>query len=59
LQKKTIEAPTLLGDAVKLVAQIGGYLERNNDPPPGHQLRWQGYREFQFMCLGFALLAEE
>ena len=50
--------PSLLGEAVILVAKIGGYLGRNNDPPPGHQLLWQGYAEFQFMCLGFALLEE-
>jgi len=56
-----------------LAARIGGYLARNNDPPPGHQLYlarnndpppghqllWQGYAEFQFMCIGFALLEEE
>ena len=30
-------------------------LGRSNDPPPGHQLMWQGYAEFHFMCLGFAL----
>ena len=58
-KKKRLKPPTLLGDAVKLVAKIGGYLGRSNDPPPGHQLLWQGYREFQFMCLGFALLVEE
>ncbi len=40
-------------------AKIGGYLGRNNDPHPGHQLLCQGYREFQFMCLGFALLEDE
>jgi hypothetical protein len=59
LQKKKPEAPVLLGEAVILVAKIGGYLGRNNDPPPGHQLLWQGYREFQFMCLGFALLEDQ
>ena len=50
-----IEPPSRLGDAVKLVAKIGGYLGRKNDPPPGHQLLWHGYREFQFMCMGFAV----
>jgi hypothetical protein len=55
-KKKRLKSPTLLGEAVRLVAKIGGYLGRNNDPPPGHQLLWQGYTEFQFMCLGFALL---
>ena len=53
-----MKPPTLLGDAVTLVAKIGGYLARNNDPPPGHQLLWHGYREFQLMCLGFALLED-
>jgi len=58
-KKKRLTPPSLLGEAVRLVAQIGGYLGRNNDPPPGHQLLWQGYAEFQFMCMGFALLEEE
>jgi hypothetical protein len=45
----------LLGEAVRLVAKIGGYLGRKSDPPPGHQLIWQGYAALQFMSLGFAL----
>ena len=48
----------LLGEAVRMVAKIGGYLGRNNDPPPGNQLLWRGYREFQFMCQGFALMEQ-
>jgi hypothetical protein len=55
-KKNGLKPPALLGEAVRLVAKIGGYLGRNNDPPPGHQLLWQGYREFQFMCQGFALM---
>jgi len=58
-KKKRLNPPLLLGEAVRLVAKIGGYLGRTNDPPPGHQLLWQGYTEFQFMCLGFALLEDE
>jgi hypothetical protein len=50
-----MKPPLLLGDAVRLVAMIGGYLGRNNDPPPGHQLIWQGYAALQLMCLGFIL----
>ena len=57
-KKKGLTPPSVLGEAVRLVAKIGGYLGRNNDPPPGHQLLWQGYTVFQFMCLGFALLEE-
>jgi hypothetical protein len=58
-KKKRLKPPWLLGEAVLLVAKIGGYLGRNSDPPPGHQLLWQGYTEFQFMCLGFVLLEDE
>jgi hypothetical protein len=47
-----------LGETVILVAMIGGYLNRKNDPPPGHQILWRGYHEFQYMCQGFALLDE-
>jgi len=45
----------LLGQAVRLVARLGGYLGRATDPPPGHQLMWQGYTNLQMMCMGFAL----
>ena len=44
-----------LGDMVELVANIGGYLGRSNDPPPGHQLMWRAYTYLQLMCEGYAL----
>jgi hypothetical protein len=50
-----LNPPLLLGEAVRMVAKIGGYLGRKNDLPPGHQLIWQGYAALQFMSLGFAL----
>ena len=53
-----IVEPTLLGDAVLLVARLGGYLGRANDPPPGHQLMWRGYANLQMMCAGFMLGVE-
>ena len=58
-EKKSIKQPTHLGDSIRLVARLGGYLGRNNDPPPGHQLMWQGYRVLQMMCEGFALVAPD
>lgn len=58
-KKKRVNPLTLLGDAVRLVAQIGGYLGRANDPPPGHQLMWQGYSQLQLMCEGYALRGGE
>jgi hypothetical protein len=54
-KKKGLHAPDCLGVAVKLVAKMGGYLDRANDPPPGHQIMWQGYTKLQIMCEGFAL----
>jgi len=53
--KKNCKAPTQLGEAVRLVAQIGGYLGRANDPPPGHQLMWEGLSQLGLLCEGFAL----
>lgn len=47
--------PTTLGEAVRQVAILGGYLNRNNDPPPGHQLIWYGHIRLAGMCDGFAL----
>ncbi len=54
-KKKALAPPDNLGAAVKLVAKMGGYLDRTNDPPPGHQIMWQGYISLQLMCEGFLL----
>lgn len=53
--KKNLKIPYCLGDMVTLVACLGGYLDRTNDPPPGHQLMWRGYTHLQLMCEGFML----
>jgi cephalosporin-C deacetylase-like acetyl esterase len=55
MQKKRLKPPDLLGDAVRLVARFGGYLGRRGDPPPGHQLIWQGYALLRMMCEGYSL----
>jgi hypothetical protein len=54
-KKKRLKLPLQLGDAVRLVAQLGGYLGRSNDPPPGHQIIWQGYAQLQLLCEGYVL----
>ena len=54
-QKKRLNPPSQLGEAVRLVARIGGYLARNQDAPPGHELIWQGYSQLRLLCEGFAL----
>jgi len=43
------------GDAVRLVARLGGDLGRAPDPPPGHQLMWHGYAQLQTLREGFCL----
>ena len=34
--------PKLLGDAVRVVAHLGGYRYRTGDPDPGQKIMWQG-----------------
>jgi len=53
--KKKLQPSARLGDAVRVVAKLGGYLDRNNDPPPGHQLMWRGFACLHGMCIGFTL----
>jgi len=50
--------PTQLGQAVLLVATLGGYLNRNNDPPPGHELMWHGYTKLTAMAMAYELRDE-
>ena len=50
--------PTQLGQAVRVVAILGGYLNRNHDPPPGHQLMWHGYSTLTTMCMAYQLRDE-
>ncbi|MGB5493661.1 MAG: IS4 family transposase [Sedimenticolaceae bacterium] len=47
--------PATLGSVILLVARIGGYTNRNNDPPPGHELMWYGYQNLNLMCMGYEL----
>jgi hypothetical protein len=58
-KKNGLKSVSHAGDAVMLIARIGGHLGRKKDPPPGYQIMWQGYIEFNFMCLGFALSDDE
>ena len=55
MQLKKTKIPETLGQAVKLVAKIGGYLDRPSDPPPGHQIMWRGYMKLQIMIEGYLL----
>ena len=38
-----------LGAAIIIIAQLGGYLNRNCDRVPGFQSLWKGYTRFSDM----------
>jgi hypothetical protein len=57
-KSRNLAPPQTLGEAVLLVARLGGYLARQHDPPPGHQLMWHGYTQLIAMAAGFALREE-
>ncbi len=47
-----LEAPERLGDAVRLVAHLGGYRDRKHDPEPGNQIMWHGQTRLTSAALG-------
>ena len=47
-----LEAVTL-GQAMLVLARIGGYLNRKNDGPPGHQIIWEGYMRLVAIAQGY------
>ena len=50
-----LPAPRNLAGAVLLVALLGGYQNRNHDPPPGHQIMWRGYERMSLATLGYRI----
>lgn len=36
------DKPPSLNDFIRMVAMLGGYIGRNNDPPPGPKVMWKG-----------------
>jgi len=55
-KKREHPPPATLGAAAFLVAKMGGYMVRKNDPPPGHQIMWRGYTFFRSLCVAYDLL---
>ena len=47
-----LKAPQRLGDAVSLVAHLGGYRNRKHDPDPGNQIMWHGQTRLTSAALG-------
>jgi hypothetical protein len=48
-------SPPTLGEAVRLVARLGGFLGRRCDGEPGVQCLWRGWRELQTLVKGYLL----
>lgn len=51
---RTVQAPPLSRSILKL-AQLGGYLARANDLPPGNQVIWRGMRRLIDIQIGYWL----
>ena len=56
-RSRKLAPPTRLGEAVSLVARLGGWLGRTRDPP-GAQLMWHGYTQLVAMTFAFELRDE-
>jgi hypothetical protein len=47
------QTPPSLGEMVLLIAMLGGYLGRKNDPPPGPKAMWVGMQRMTDLALGW------
>ncbi|MCX8566026.1 MAG: hypothetical protein ON057_000753 [Glomeribacter sp. 1016415] len=52
---KSLNAEPLMRYIIKL-AQLGGYMARANDPPPGNTVIWRGMRRLIDIHIGFELV---
>jgi hypothetical protein len=49
-------APPPLADAIQWIAQLGGFLGRTQDGPPGVRVLWRGWQRLQDIAATWALL---
>ena len=56
-RSRNLAPPQHLGEAVQLLARLGGWLGRARDPP-GAQLLWHGYTQLTAMTFAFELRDE-
>ena len=47
-----LATPDRLGDAVRIVAHLGGYRDRKHDRAPGNQIMWHGQTRLSSAALG-------
>jgi hypothetical protein len=58
-QARPPKEPPPVGEAVRWCAQLGGFLNRKSDGPPGPTCLWRGLSRLHDMALGFMLAAQE
>lgn len=51
--RKPPRRPPPLGAMVRLIAGLGGYLNRSTDPPPGPKAMWIGLQQTRMLALGW------
>jgi hypothetical protein len=51
--RKPPRRPPPLGVLVRLIAGLGGYLDRPNDPPPGPKAMWVGLQQTRMLARGW------
>ena len=57
-RKFGLAPPDDLGTAVKLVAILGGYLDRKHDPPPGDRKMWEGYPRLAIAAMAYECMLD-
>ena len=57
-RSRNLAPPRHLGEAVQLLARLGGWLGRTRDPP-GAQLLWHGHTRLAAMTFAFCELRDE
>jgi hypothetical protein len=51
--RAALKSPPTLGEMIILIAKLGGYLGRKNDPPPGNKCLWIGMARMADIALGW------
>lgn len=46
---KTIDKPPTINEMIIMIAQLGGYMNRKSDPPPGTKVIWKGLKHLNIM----------
>jgi hypothetical protein len=50
-----LENPPTLREAIRMVAQLGGFLGRKGDGEPGAQILWRGLQRLDDIVIGFSV----